>query len=153
MVYCCDAVKAALQQLAMIRIGTCFGNDAWTLEPLVPFNSCRMSLAGRIAVANLSIIGLVLLTFRIAFPCGPLFDGSVCGWRLLFALALEVIYGVMSFPLGWLSIDWILNAPGGSYTLPGFSSLISVPANAYLWGYIGSVIVRRWRQPACPPHC
>lgn len=99
----------------------------------------RVGIEGKVAVANLGLVGLVLAGRLIAFPDGLVDQGSTSEGMLAFASILNVTLTVLSFPVGWLSL--LFTGMHG----PPVTAVIFVPLNAYLWGYIVAAVVK-WRN-------
>ncbi len=110
----------------------------------------KMGIEGAVAVVNLSLIGVALVAFRVAFPKGFIDHNAASATRLLVADLVWFAVHVLSFPVGWLgylldgSDHWLLTAP------------IYIPLNAYVWGYTVAAIRRKRRrrqvnQPAQGP--
>ena len=99
----------------------------------------RMGIEGKVAFANLGLVGLALAAFLIAFPDGVVHHDSTSEGMLAFASILQVMLAVLSFPVGWLS--FLLDGMHGL----GVTAVIFVPLNAYLWGYIVAAVVK-WRK-------
>ncbi len=101
------------------------------------FRLFKMGIEGKVATANLGLVGLVLVAFLIRFPSGIVDHDMASKGMLVFASVLEVILAVFSFPVGWLSMLFI------GVSGPPVTAVIFVPLNAYLWGYIVAAVVRR----------
>lgn len=97
----------------------------------------KMSLEGKVAVANLALVGLALLAYRITCPRNDVELFCSSKEMLAFVHAMEVMIVIFSFPVGWSS----LLQPGVSG--PPITAPIFVPLNAYFWGYLVAAIVRR----------
>ena len=113
------------------------------------FRWFKMGIKGKVAVANLSLVGLVLVTLLIAFP--PY--GSTKGVRGEMRPLASVLNGtlmVLTFPVGWCMCLFILF----DNLLPGlrFGGVIPVLLNAYFWGAVVAAVMRRRksrRNPTC----
>lgn len=103
-------------------------------------NLSKPRLHGVVAIINLALIGMILLTFLVAFPGGVVDQDTTSRNGLLLASTLEILLAVLSFPLGWLSLLFRAGVSG-----PPWAAVIFVPLNAYLWGYIAAAVVN-WRK-------
>ena len=97
----------------------------------------RMGIEGKIAVANLALIGCALCVVRASISIRSE------GWRAASAVA-EVAVAVLGFPVGWISV---LGGDTGGSEMVLILGAIFLPLNAYLWGYVVAAVVRRCRQP------
>ena len=95
----------------------------------------KMEIEGKVAVANLGLVGLVLVVFLIAD--GVVNTDTTSEGMLTFKFVLHAIIMVLTFPVGWLS-NMCTGVSG-----PPVTAVIFVPLNAYLWGYIVAAVVRR----------
>ncbi len=98
----------------------------------------RKGLEANVAVINLALVACALLVLRLTLACDPPPSGLVVSA----AACAYIMVLILSFPVGWLSV---LLAGGeiGSVFMVFVLACIFLPLNAYLWGYIAAVIVRR----------
>lgn len=108
-------------------------------------NLYRMKLEGWIAVANLCLIGVALLAFRMTFPRSSVNTATASQHELMLASGVEITVVVLSFPVGWLSCL-------GSAVSP-LLTVVFVPLNAYVWGYSLAALIRWCRKRRAPPTC
>ena len=99
------------------------------------FRLFRMGIEGKIAVANLALIGCALCVVRAS-----IYIRSE-GWLAARAVA-EVAVAVLGFPVGWISA---LGGDTGGSPMVFILGAIFLPLNAYLWGYVVAAVVRRCR--------
>ena len=79
----------------------------------MPWHLYRMSLKGKVAVGNLTALGIFLLLFKATFPSGVV--------KIEFATTAErtIAYGakyaleVLTFPVGWAPFHTALLASSG----------------------------------------
>jgi hypothetical protein len=103
------------------------------------FSLFKLRLEGIVAVINLGLVGVVLLTFLIAFPEGVVDQNTTSRNGLLLDSTLDVLLAILTFPVEWLTLPFtpMDGAP--------FTALIFVPLNTYFWGYVTAAIVRRYK--------
>lgn len=106
------------------------------------FHLYKMTLQGKIAMANLTAIGLAAVSFLLIYPKGLYSDAMMAHrqWADFFIVVVMVV----SFPVGWVG-----GFLGDSFCCLGGHIIdfpLSVPLNAYLWGYVGEALARRRRQ-------
>ena len=99
----------------------------------------RMGIEGKVAVANLSLVGLNMIVRLIAFPGGMVHGAPITMYPI--ALVLELMFAGLTFPIGFLAMcvtwEW------GSGPVFAVATAICVPLNAYLWGYVAATIMGR----------
>jgi hypothetical protein len=87
----------------------------------------RMTLVGRVAVANLVCIGACLLVHIALFGTGTVHVDQEAAWKLAVDNATGWLVVVLTFPVGWFSFI-------GSLHVPNLDAPLFVPLNAYAWG-------------------
>lgn len=100
------------------------------------FRLFRMGIEGKVAVANLALIGCALVVILLNGP------GGTDVWYSAGGIAYLAV-AVLGFPVGWISIIFAsVHEPG-----PGllFLGPIFLPLNAYVWGYTVAAIRRQTR--------
>jgi hypothetical protein len=90
---------------------------------------------GRVAIANLLLIGFMLVTHLIAFPEIWVDVDKTSPRMRMFDDVLFGVVIVLAFPVGWLSM----------MDYHALASVIFLPLNAYLWGYAAAAIIH-WRK-------
>jgi hypothetical protein len=95
----------------------------------------RMGLEGKVAVANLSLLGCALIV--MFGPQAWMNEGS-----LAVAGVAYVVAAVLTFPAGWMAAVY------GPPLLVFAIGAIMFPLNAYLWGYTVAAFVRWIRRRA-----
>ena len=111
------------------------------------FRWFKMGIEGKVAVANLGLVGLVLVALLITFPDGVIRVDETSEGMLAFLDAIEVALMVLTFPVGWFPQVF-----SGMLHHPPMTTVIFVPLNAYFWGYIVATLVR-WRKSRRKPTC
>lgn len=93
----------------------------------------RMGIEGKVAVANLTLVGCALLVLANG-------NAGSAAWCTAWQVA-RVGFAILSCPVGWLSMPGeTLDGPPIDLILYG----IFLPLNAYLWGYVVAAVLA-WR--------
>ena len=98
------------------------------------FHLYKMTLEGKIAVANMLLIHAVVLVLRVS-ACPILCSGGP-----LPSATATLALAALTFPVGWLSVlfaDEFCGQP--------LLAVVFVPLNAYFWGYVLAKLVRAVR--------
>lgn len=122
------------------------------------FRLFRMSIKGKVAVANLLLVDCALVVLMIQARLVPEY------YPRPVAIA-DTAMAVLSFPVGWFTmflVDTMVSMavlPTGWFDVPAFSAqaevwtyvfdAVSLPLNAYLWGYVVATFIR-WRKQRRP---
>ena len=104
------------------------------------FRLLRMGIEGKVAVANLALIGCALLVVLASV------HNRSEGWFAAGTVAYAVV-AVLGFPAGWFAM--LGETASGLSGPPMFVFMLGaifLPLNAYLWGYVVAAIVRRCRK-------
>lgn len=104
------------------------------------FRLYRMSLEGKIAVANLILIGLLIVIYVMVFPNADIDWYNTTPLQSFLKKTLEVVISALAFPVGWFS--YVIDPPSG----PSLAAVLFVPLNAYLWGHTLAAVYRRCRK-------
>jgi len=100
----------------------------------VHFHLYKMTLEGKIAVANMLLFHAVVFVFRV-LPCPTVYSGGP-----LPSATATLAIAATTFPVGWLSVlfaDEFYGQP--------LLAVVFVPLNAYFWGYVLAKLVRAVR--------
>jgi hypothetical protein len=106
----------------------------------------KMGIEGKVAVANLVLLGLALAVLRVAFPEEVARETTSTG-EVALAYGLGITIAVLSFPVGWLSL---LFSTTHGHEIEIIAAMVYFPLNAYLWGYIVAAVAR-WRKRRSKP--
>ncbi len=104
------------------------------------FHLYKMTLQGKIAVANLTVMGLAML----------ILEHGHGAWQRQISDVLETIVIVMMFPFGGFGFM----CAAGNMSIGMIAGVCAtVILNAYFWGYVVDAIVRRVKRqlPWTPP--